>query len=169
MAISINGSSNTITGLAQGGLPDGCVTDADINGMAASKLTGALPAISGANLTGISSSGTAKAWVNFNGVGTIAIRDSFNVNSLTDGGQGIYSVNFTTAMANTNYCVVGMAEPSLVSGVGATFYTVFGGGSSDAFTRTTSAAQIKTSYVSSTSAASTLWDCQAVHLAIFGD
>ena len=53
MAITINGSSNTIGGLAAGGLPDSCVTDADIAGMAASKLTGALPAISGASLTGI--------------------------------------------------------------------------------------------------------------------
>lgn len=43
MAIAINGSSNTITGLAAGGLPDSCVTDADIAGMAASKLTGAIP------------------------------------------------------------------------------------------------------------------------------
>ena len=51
MAIAINGSG-TITGLSNGGLPDGCILDADINGMAAAKLTGALPAISGANLTG---------------------------------------------------------------------------------------------------------------------
>ena len=51
MAIAINGDG-TITGLSNGGLPDGCILDADINGMAASKLTGALPAISGANLTG---------------------------------------------------------------------------------------------------------------------
>ena len=51
MAIAINGSG-TITGLSNGGLPDGCILDADINCMAASKLTGALPAISGANLTG---------------------------------------------------------------------------------------------------------------------
>lgn len=52
MAIAINGDG-TITGLANGGLPDGCILDADINGMAASKLTGALPAISGASLTGV--------------------------------------------------------------------------------------------------------------------
>ena len=51
MAIQINGNG-TITGISNGGLPDGCILDADINGMAASKLTGALPAISGANLTG---------------------------------------------------------------------------------------------------------------------
>ena len=54
MPISINGSG-TLTGISAGGLPDGCVVDADINGMSSSKLSGALPAISGANLTGISS------------------------------------------------------------------------------------------------------------------
>ena len=53
MAITISGDTNTISGLANGGLPDGCILDADINGMAASKLTGALPAISGASLTGV--------------------------------------------------------------------------------------------------------------------
>jgi hypothetical protein len=53
MALTLNGSNNTIGGVAAGGLPDGCIVDADINGMAASKLSGALPAISGANLTGI--------------------------------------------------------------------------------------------------------------------
>ena len=62
MPISINGSGS-ITGISAGGLPDGCILDADINGMAASKLTGALPAISGANLTGISSSGIAYSYV----------------------------------------------------------------------------------------------------------
>ena len=47
-----------------------------------------------------------KAWVNFNGTGTVAIRDDFNVSSITDNGTGLYTVNFTTAMANTNYAVV---------------------------------------------------------------
>ena len=49
--------------------------------------------------------GTAKAWVNFNGTGTVAIRRAFNVSSITDNGTGDYSVNFTTAMADANYCV----------------------------------------------------------------
>ena len=57
MPISINGSG-TLTGISAGGLPDGCVVDADINGMSSSKLSGALPAISGANLTGVSSAYT---------------------------------------------------------------------------------------------------------------
>ena len=45
-----------------------------------------------------------KAWVNFNGTGTVAIRGSYNVSSITDNGNGDYTVNFTTAMPNANYC-----------------------------------------------------------------
>ena len=48
-------------------------------------------------------SGVAAAWVNFNGTGTPAIRDSQGVASLTDNGTGSYSVNFTNNMANANY------------------------------------------------------------------
>lgn len=51
-------------------------------------------------------SGTAKAWVNFNGTGTVAIRRAFNVSSITDRGTGTYTVNFTNAMADANYCAV---------------------------------------------------------------
>jgi hypothetical protein len=45
-----------------------------------------------------------RAWVNFNGTGTVAIRASGNVSSITDNGTGDYTVNFTTAMPDTNYC-----------------------------------------------------------------
>jgi hypothetical protein len=48
---------------------------------------------------------TSKAWVNFNGTGTVAIRDDFNVSTIGDNGTGDYTVNFTTAMDNANYCV----------------------------------------------------------------
>ena len=48
---------------------------------------------------------TAKAWVNFNGTGTVAIRDSHNVTSITDNGTGSYTINFTNALANANYSV----------------------------------------------------------------
>ena len=49
--------------------------------------------------------GLAKSWVNFNGTGTIAARDSLNVNSLTDNGTGDYSPNFSNNMANANYSI----------------------------------------------------------------
>jgi hypothetical protein len=56
-------------------------------------------------------SGTApiypcRAWVNFNGTGTVAIRASGNVSSITDNGTGDYTVNFTTAMPDANYSAV---------------------------------------------------------------
>ena len=44
-----------------------------------------------------------KAWVNFNGTGTVAIRASYNVSSITDNGLGDYTINFTTAMPDANY------------------------------------------------------------------
>jgi hypothetical protein len=44
-------------------------------------------------------------WINFNGTGTIAIRDSECVSSITDNGTGDYYANFSTAMANANYCI----------------------------------------------------------------
>lgn len=47
----------------------------------------------------------AKAWVNFNGTGTVAIRASGNVSSITDNGVGRYTVNFTSALPDANYCV----------------------------------------------------------------
>jgi hypothetical protein len=53
---------------------------------------------------GINQARIAKAWVNFNGSGTVAIRDSYNVGSITDNGTGTYTVNFSTAMTNANYC-----------------------------------------------------------------
>ena len=50
-----------------------------------------------------------RAWVNFNGTGTVAIRASFNVSSITDNNTGDYTVNFTTALTDANYSAVGCA------------------------------------------------------------
>ncbi len=46
---------------------------------------------------------SCRAWVNFNGIGTVAIRASGNVTNITDNGTGDYTVNFTTAMVDANY------------------------------------------------------------------
>jgi hypothetical protein len=54
------------------------------------------------------SQASVRAWVNFNGTGTVAIRASYNVSSITDNGVGDYTVNFTTAMPDANYAVVAM-------------------------------------------------------------
>lgn len=57
--------------------------------------------------------GTAAAWVNFNGTGTVAIRAAFNVSSITDNGVGDYTANFTTALPDANYAA------NITSGLGA--------------------------------------------------
>jgi hypothetical protein len=66
-----------------------------------------LKASSGVLATQNGMSGIAKAWVNFDGTGTPAIRGSFNVSSITDNGTGNYTVNFTTAMPDVNYSIAG--------------------------------------------------------------
>lgn len=64
--------------------------------------------------------GAAKCWVNFNGTGTIAIRDDFNVSSLTDLGVGVYRITFTSGPSTTNYCVTAIAEARAGFGDGKT-------------------------------------------------
>jgi hypothetical protein len=49
--------------------------------------------------------GSAKAWVNFNGTGTVSIRASYNVSSITDNGTGDYTINFTNALSTANYAI----------------------------------------------------------------
>lgn len=53
---------------------------------------------------------SCRAWCNFNGTGTPAIRASGNVSSITDNGTGNYTVNFTTAMSDVNFAVIGTAR-----------------------------------------------------------
>ena len=66
--------------------------------------------------------GSAKAWVNFDGTGTIAARDSFNVSSLTDNGAGDYVVNLTTSMNNSDYAFAGALRLDTGSGTSNVFF-----------------------------------------------
>ena len=106
MPVTINAS--TSTGLVQSADTSGVITLQN-NG------TNALTVDSG-NLqfnSGYGSVATAygcRAWVNFNGTGTVAIRASGNVSSITDNGTGDYTVNFTTAMPDANYAYSGNAN-----------------------------------------------------------
>jgi hypothetical protein len=54
--------------------------------------------------------GSAKAWINYKGTATVAIRGSYNVSSVTVNGSGDYTINFTNAMANANYATIGSAS-----------------------------------------------------------
>jgi hypothetical protein len=65
----------------------------------------------------VSSEKLVKAWVNFNGTGTPAITDSYNVSgTITDNGTGDYTINWDTDFANDDYAVAGMAEEDAVIG-----------------------------------------------------
>jgi hypothetical protein len=75
-------------------------------------------------LTLFSASGSApvyaaRAWVNFNGTGTVAIRSSGNVSSITDYGIGHYGVNFTTSMPDADYSVNGACSNDGGAAIGA--------------------------------------------------
>jgi hypothetical protein len=103
--------------------PSGGFIDLNAGGDGTAANTFTLPAETGTLLTSASNietqvktatnaSGSApiyscRAWVNFNGTGTPAIRASGNVSSITDSGTGVYKVNFTTALSDINYSVVG--------------------------------------------------------------
>jgi len=92
----------------------------------------------------------ARAWVNFNGTGTVAIRASGNVSSITDNGTGDYTVNFTNAMTDVNYSV------SLLDGEQGDIGNYYGSAASNLTTtsvkanvfRTDSFARIDRNYVS---------------------
>jgi hypothetical protein len=96
MSITINGAG-TISGLVPGGLPDSSIVTDDL----------ASGAVTFPKLGTDEQAGLAKAWVNFNGTGTVAIRASYNVSSITDNGVGDYTVNFTAALVDANYALCG--------------------------------------------------------------
>ena len=93
-----------------------------------------------------------RAWVNFNGTGTVAIRESGNVTSITDNGTGNYTVNFTTAMPDANYAGLGT---STTAGLVTTVRVNTG--------QTTSACP----YLCSTASPSADTDASVMHCAIF--
>jgi hypothetical protein len=71
--------------------------------------SGGIPTVKGQQLI-------PTAWVHFSAAGTVAIRDSENVSSITDSGNGDYTANFAVALANTNYAASSNVEPSVSNG-----------------------------------------------------
>lgn len=72
----------------------------------ASPTNGLVQTADGSGVLKVQSNGVttnALAWVNFNGTGTVAIRSSYNVSSITDNGTGDYTVNFAAALSDANY------------------------------------------------------------------
>jgi len=89
------------------------------------------------NATGSAPMYACRAWVNFNGTGTVVIRASGNVSSITDNGTGDYTVNFTTAMPDANYAMSGSGEDTDTAGDVLI-------GRANGGTKTTTACRIKT-------------------------
>lgn len=107
---------------------------------------------------------TCKAWVNFNGTGTVAIRGSGNVSSITDNGPGEYTVNFTNAMTDANYAVTGSATTATGYSQVATVQLAFSTGDVSS-ARTTSAVKVVLTYAGTTTPG--FADSSQVNVAIF--
>ena len=99
-----------------------------------------------------------RAWVNFNGTSTVAIRASFNVSSITDNGTGTYTVNFTTAMSDANYAV------NVTGGSNNQTETRMSGSSNSL---STSSVAVYTSYPTTTGGSATGVDLSVVSVSVF--
>jgi hypothetical protein len=106
--------------------------------------------------SGSAPSYSCRAWVNFNGTGTVAIRGSANVSSITDGGVGNYTVNFTTAMVDANYAMTASGVfTTSASDYKLTFYPV-------ATPATTTTLQVRSTAASSDGAIDAVINCCSI-------
>ena len=106
----------------------------------------------------------ARAWVNFNGTGTVAIRGSGNVSSITDNGTGDYTVNFTTAMQDANYVANVTVKQDDAGGGTYVFGSYYAGSGSTVGTVFTTTGVRVTGNIGNGVA---LYDCIVVNVAIF--
>jgi hypothetical protein len=129
MPLSFDGAG-IITGLQAGGLPDNSITSTELanDAVTTAKIADDAVTVGKTSFTGdlefnsgYGSAATAygvRAWVNFNGTGTVAIRNDGNVSSITDNGNGDYTVNFSSSMPDANYCVTVASRRSDVGSPG---------------------------------------------------
>ena len=108
-----------------------------------------------------------RAWVNFNGTGTVAIRASGNVSSITDNGTGDYTVNFTTAMPDANYCFSGFSNKTSATNRGAVILAIDVDETGTGNSPTTSALRVRTYGPSTSTAEAIALDCANISVAIF--
>ena len=109
---------------------------------------------------------TCKAWVNFNGTGTVAITESGNVSSITDNGTGDYTVNFTNAMEDANYSLAHMCNSgSLTSGqpAGVSIRSPYNSSTLDSEAMTTTSFRINAGFGNTT----VRYDVSVISIAVF--
>jgi len=116
---------------------------------------------------GINQARIAKAWVNFDGTGTVAIGSSYNTSSITDNASGDYTVNFSTPTANASYSLVG-STTQYSSANGTACFRIHGTTAGGATTKTSSACRFIITSSASTSF-STYVDMAEVNLQVFGN
>jgi hypothetical protein len=115
-------NSTTSTSTTTAATPNSVKSAADLASAAGTVANAALPTAGGTMTGNIAFASTqpqvCKAWVNFNGTGTVAIRASYNVSSITDNAVGYYRVNLTTAMPDINYSITGSCASNGTSVLG---------------------------------------------------
>ena len=134
-----------------------------INAVSGSGLT---QTADGSGIIKVQSNGVATnalAWVNFNGTGTVAIRSSYNVSSITDNGTGDYTVNFTNALSDANYAVSANNSPNF-AGAFSCGPALFSNGTPTETAPTTSAARV---FFGNT--AGSAYDPKYVCISVFGN
>ena len=89
------------------------------------------------NTSGTEKGQLVKKWVNFNGQGTVSIRDDFGISSITDNGTGTYTLNFDGNMSNEDYCINMSCGGNGFNG----FVLAFGAGDSSTSYQSTSSCQ----------------------------
>jgi hypothetical protein len=158
-----SGTLNIVTGSGSGATA--ISVDASQATVFAAGVSGTTGSFSG-NLSFNSGYGSAavaygcRAWVNFNGTGTVAIRASGNVTSITDNGTGDYTVNFTTAMPDVNYCSTGFGWASNKNAAP----VILGARASATYPQTTTTVRVT---VHDNFSETTLFDSDVVNVAIF--
>ena len=123
------------------------------------------------NSSGTQNGTLCRAWVNFNGTGVVAIRANFNVSSITDNGTGDYTVNFTNAMADSNYSISGTSSSVVdITNVGSNAVgssSVTGLFPRGTTTRLVGSVRVWTAFFDHSIDCAKIVDCESVSAAIF--